>query len=96
MTNDSLLALIPTGSNNAVHANVIAKSAGMTTRELRKNLEYLRRSGAVILSSVNGYYLPADPMEVTAYLKKEERRAKSIFRSLRSARQLQKQLSEKV
>lgn len=91
-----LLDLIPTGKQNAIHADVLARCAGATVRDLRHQLELLRHAGNVILSSVNGYYLPANLAEVTEYRKKEERRAKSVFRSLRSARQLEKRLSEKT
>lgn len=96
MKSQPLLDLIPTGKENAIHADILALHAGITMRELRHQLELLRRNGEVILSSVNGYYLPSDLSEVTAYRKREERRAKSIFRSLRSARQLEKRLSEKT
>ena len=96
MNKCNLIELIPTGKDHAIHANILARKAGVTMRELRHQLELLRRTGEVILSSVNGYYLPSDLSEVTAYRKKEEQRAKSIFRSLRSARQLEKRLSEKT
>lgn len=92
----SLIDLIPRGKENAIHADALARYTGLSKREIRHKLECLRRSGEVILSSDRGYYLPADLSEITAYRKKEERRAKSIFRSLRSARQLEKRLAEKT
>ena len=91
-----LIELIPRGKENAVHADILARHLGITKRELRHRLEELRCSGEVILSSDCGYFLPANLAEVTEYRKKEESRAKSVFRSLRSARQLEKRLSEKT
>ena len=96
MKNQPLLSIIPIGKENAIHADTLAHYAGITTRELRHKLEELRRNGEVILSSDRGYYLPANLSEVIEYRKKEERRARSVFRSLRSARQLEKRLSEKT
>ena len=96
MSTYNLIELIPRGEKNAVHAYDLALRVGLSKRELRKQIELLRRAGAVILSSDKGYYLPADLAEVTAYRKKEEARAKSVFRSLQSARQLEARLSGKT
>ncbi len=85
---EMILQTIGTGEENAVNADYLTKLTGLTSRELRKAVETLRRDGYVIISSDNGYYYPETVEEVKRYIKKESRRAQSIFFTLRSARAL--------
>ena len=83
-----ILATIGTGENNAVNAEQLSMITGLNDRELRKAVERLRRGGYVIISSESGYYYPETVEEVKRYIGKESRRARSIFFTLRSAREL--------
>lgn len=86
----NILSAIGEGQKNAVHLSELIRISGMTDRVLRKTIEYLRRQGIAILSSQNGYYFPADEKELQEFVKREERRAKSVFYTLKVARQLLK------
>ena len=85
---EMILSAIGTGEENAVNAAHLTQLTGLTVRELRQTVEKLRRDGYVILSSNSGYYYPATAAELERHIKKEERRARSIFFTLRSAREL--------
>lgn len=82
----AIIGFIRKGEENAIHREELAKLTGMRERELRIIIERLRRSGAVIASSQAGYYFPADEAELSAFVRKEERRARSIFYTLKNAR----------
>lgn len=81
-----ILNFIGAGEENAVHLDELMKLTGMGNRELRKCIETLRRSGAVIISNQNGYFQPLRPHEVERYVRQETGRAKSIFHTLKAAR----------
>lgn len=85
---ERILQTIGTGESGAVSAEQLTMITGLTSRELRKAVETLRRDGYVIISSDNGYYYPETVEEVKRYIGKESRRARSIFFTLRSAREL--------
>lgn len=81
-----ILSAIGEGQENAVHMSELIRISGMTDRELRKTIEYLRRQGVVIISGNSGYYFPADETELKAFVRQEEHRAKSILVTLRPAK----------
>lgn len=86
----AVLGFIRTGEPGAIHRAELARLTGLKERELRIIIERLRRSGAVIASSQAGYYFPANEAELSAFVRKEERRARSIFFTLKNARKLMK------
>ena len=88
MTEQSVLDFIPTGEENAVHSAEICRRFDLTERERRKLFEHLRKKGAVICSSENGFFKPATLAELNAYIMQETARSRSISYSLRSARKL--------
>ena len=81
-----ILSAIGEGQENAVHLSELIRISGITDRELRKTIEYIRRQGIVILSGNSGYYFPADEAELKAFVRREEHRAKSIIVTLRPAK----------
>lgn len=85
-----ILAAIGDGAENARHKSELIRLTGMKDRELRKTIEFLRRQGIVIISDINGYYFPSNIEELQAYINQESSRAKSVFYTLRAARQLLK------
>ncbi len=87
---ERILSLIGAGEENAIHLSELVSITSLHNRELRKRIEQLRRSGTVIISSKKGYFRPLDNSEVGRYIKQEERRARSIFRTLKAARKLLK------
>ena len=89
-----ILSAIGEGQKNAVHLSELIRISGMTDRELRKTIEYLRRQGVVIISGNSGYYFPADEAELSEYVRKEEHRARSVFYTLHHARKLLRKMKE--
>ena len=89
-----ILSLIGEGREHATHKADLLRFVEMSDRELRRTIEHLRRQGVVIISDDNGYYFPADEAGLQAYIAREERRAKSVFYTLKSARQLLKAVYE--
>lgn len=88
MNEQSILDFIPVGEENAVHSADICAAFGLTERDRRELFERLRNKGAVICSSNNGFFKPAELKELQAYIKQEAARCRSISLSLRSARRL--------
>lgn len=85
---ERILQAIGTGEKNAANVEQLSMITGLNDRELRKAVETLRRDGYVIISSESGYYYPETVEEVKRYISKESKRARSIFFTLRSAREL--------
>ena len=84
--------LIGIGEENAVHLDKITSKTGIRNRELRKCIERLRRNGEVIVSNTKGYFKPKTAAELHKYIKQETHRAKSVFYTLKNARQLMEQI----
>lgn len=94
---EQVLAAIGTGASAARSSKELRRIAGIgSDRELRRTIETLRRSGHVIISGDRGYYLPETAAEVKRHIKKESRRARSIFFTLKSARELEKKMEKGV
>lgn len=86
----SILNNIGSGEENAIHLNDLRIKTDLQDRELRKCIEDLRRSGTVIISSPKGYFKPKNRSDVERYIRQETHRAKSIFFTLKYARELNK------
>lgn len=80
---------LPTGRQNAVTSADLAAMLGFrTVRELQKATERERQAGAVILSTCaegGGYYLSDDPLEIAAFIRTLNSRARNTLRSMESA-----------
>ena len=73
------------GENNAVSLEDMCVITGLPNRETRLIIEDLRRRGAVICSSNNGYFYPADVLELRRYVQKEQARSSSISENIEAA-----------
>lgn len=83
-----MIDLIPVGV--AITRARLCKLTGMTDRQVRKEIHYLRRDYCILnMQDGTGYYRPneEDRGQVEAYLKQEASRAKSIFWAQKGARQ---------
>ena len=89
---ERILPYIGIGSQNAISRRELIRVSGIPDRAMRFEIEALRRSGCVILSDNNGYFLPSDEHEIEAYIRREESRAKSTFLTLKAARKLRAEL----
>ena len=91
-----ILAMIPRGAKNARYSDEIAPVLGLSKRSLCKHIEQLRRSGIVIIGNGGGYFLPADLEELEGYIAQEQKRARSVLYTLKSARTLKQRWTENI
>jgi len=86
-----ILDFMPTGEINAVESQMLAAACGFkSVRLLQKEIERLRNAGHIICSASQppgGYFYPGNELELRAYIKTIESRAKNSLKSLHSARQ---------
>jgi len=88
-----IMSALGHGRQNAIHRNDLMRITGLPDRMLRRHIKELNRSGTVILSGDFGYCLLDDDLsELRKYIRKEEHRARSIFYTLKAARQLEAEL----
>ncbi len=92
----TILNSIGTGEQHATHLEVIIHKTELKNREVRKCIETLRRSGSVIASNNKGYFKPATSEELQKYIKQETHRARSVFYTLKNARQLLQNIEKKA
>lgn len=64
----------------------------LNDRTVRKLIEQMREDGLCILSDAKGYYLPSTEEELEKYIRKTEKTAKSLFRSLESAKRVLREI----
>lgn len=88
-----LLAILPTGRENAVKARKLAAALGLRTRDLTRLVHDARAAGAVILSAFSdngGFFLPAPGQigidEISDFVASMDKRARQIFVAAKSAR----------
>ena len=93
---EKIMQALRTGENNAISLFNMCKVSGVDNRATRQIIEDLRRSGVVIISSNKGYYLPETLEEVKHYINKESKRARSIFYTIRSAKNLEKKMIDSL
>lgn len=93
LQDDILLSLIGYGADNGIHLADLVRLTGLESRIVRKRIETLRRSGHVICADESGYYFPSTYAELSHYVRRTEKQARSIFLTLRSARRRLAELS---
>lgn len=89
-----ILSAIGTGREQGAHLRDIRRSTGFGERAVRKYIEDIRRAGVVVCNSLDGYFFPETMDELRLYVRQEERRGRSTFYTLGSARRLLKELEE--
>ena len=79
---------IGSGEQNAVSCKLLEQVTGLDSRGVKREIEFLRRTGTVICSSNHGYFYPEQLHELQGFIRRELRRAYSIRRTLASAEAL--------
>lgn len=93
----NIIDLIPFGKENAIRRGTLVMLTGMNDRAVREAIAKARRDTPILnMQDGSGYYRPTedDVEELRHFVSQEERRAKSIFYALRSARNEVKRLGE--
>lgn len=89
MENINIVYFIPEGKANAVTRSQLRTMTGLSDRKIRDAISEARRDTVILNDqSGRGYYIPteAELPEARKCLKQEEKRAKSIFWSLKALR----------
>ena len=89
MENINIVDYIPKGKKNAVTRAQLRIVTGLSDRKIRNAISKARRRTVILNDqSGRGYYIPteAELPEARRCLKQEEKRAKSIFWSLKALR----------
>ena len=84
----NIIDYIPKGKANAISRKNLCNLTRLSDREVRERIANERRYTVILSCDLGGYYLPTkeDTEEVKQYLNRESKRARSIFYSLKSAR----------
>lgn len=92
---EKILSLLGTGREAGLHIRDICRATGFDDRTARKAIETIRRAGVVVCTNgLDGYFFPETLDELRLYIRQEERRGRSTFYTLGSARRLLKELEE--
>lgn len=88
---NDLIKLIPTGRENAILLQELARQTGISDRHIKAQIQRLRDQGNVILSSsAGGYFMPSKDAqglkEVNHFIAMMEQQAKSRFARIWSAK----------
>ena len=81
----AVLCTLQKGEDNAISSSDLRRKINLNYnikldyRSLTFAIETLRREGSVIISSNKGYYFPKALDEISHYINKESKRARSIF-----------------
>lgn len=86
-----VLSLVPEGEENAIHTYELQAITNLGSRELRKIVETLRRSGCVICSTNAGYFKPASIDELRRHIARQDKLSRSVQFTLQTARQLERE-----
>ena len=92
----NIVDYIPVGSKNAISRQNLCIATGMNDRAVREAISKARRTTCICnAQDGKGYYIPDDLKDARDFLKQESSRAKSIFWSLKGARDFIKKMENK-
>lgn len=81
-----VIRYLSVGKENAVDLITLSELMDMCPRNVGRIIHKERANGTVICSSTNGYYLPANKEDIREFVESMQKRATSIFSSLKSAK----------
>ena len=89
----NIINYIPKGKANAVGRKYLCSVTNLSDREVREQISRARRTTVILSCDLGGYYLPTieESGEVTQFVNRESKRARSIFWSLKGARDWEKE-----
>lgn len=83
---DSIMQSLMVGEKKSITSKEISELTGADLRTVRAEIEDMRNDGVLICAGAHGYYLPEKVEDVVSWLKMAEKRAKSVFLTIRGAR----------
>lgn len=92
-TDIKILNYIPKGRENAISRDKLRQLTGLTDSKMRDLIRQARHDVPIVnLQDGKGYYIPTEVEEVDRFIAQEEKRAKSIFANLQSAKEYRKKI----
>lgn len=85
---ESIVAMLPTGHDNAMTRQKLVASSGINDRKVRELLEQARDAGFLICNDQDGrgYYIAKDDDEVERQYRRDYARAISVLKRLKPFR----------
>lgn len=83
----NLMDFLSTGEDNAITARELSRLLKMSLRDVTVTVNALRKSGEIICSSGEGFYLPADDTDVKNFVRNMESRIADMRRATKSAKE---------
>ena len=82
----SISSLLMHGCENGLHLSELVQITGWTEREVRRQIQFERKAGHLILSDCeHGYFLPGEISEVRRFIRSMSRRSREIAAISRAA-----------
>lgn len=82
----SISSLLMHGCENGLHLSELVQITGWTEREVRRQIQFERKAGHLILSDCeHGYFLPGEISEVRRFIRSMSRRSSEIAAISRAA-----------
>lgn len=88
----ALLAFESQNDHRHIPVSELEEATWRGDRAVRAIIEQMREDGVCILSDAKGYYLPSTEEELEKFIRKTEKAAKSLFRSLESAKRVLREI----
>lgn len=83
---DSISSMLMVGRENGLHLRDLTRITGWTEREVRRQIQFERKAGHLILSDCErGYFLPGDISEVRRFIRSMSNRSREIAAISRAA-----------
>ena len=82
---EALYMSIPEGKERAVMRSELARTFGISKRQVSQHIQNLRLDGIIIASDEHGYYIPRTVEELRAYHDMHRKRAVMELATLRAA-----------
>lgn len=88
----ALLAFESQNDHRHIPVSELEEATWRSDRNVRKLIEQMREEGVCILSDAKGYFIPSNEEELEKFINKTEKTAKSLFRSLESAKRVLREI----
>lgn len=92
----NIMNILSEGEENAVKLNQLSKLLNMSGRDITICINALRRSGEVICSSSQGYFLPSSVDDVKRFYRQMTSRQREIEKAKQSAKKYIESCGEAV
>lgn len=83
---EAVKSLLSFGQESGLHASEIQAVTGLTPRDQRHAVQWMREHGDIVIGDSYGYYLPGSISEIEAWVRRIEAVIKTLQRAVASAK----------